>query len=305
MRRTKSKFGARLERMVVDLQCYEGRNLDTVTQAVTIHPYGEQIARDYRAYTVLSTILETADRVAEERLPMLQQYLPPQRLASLAGGAHDASLVLDAYLLRALAVAAGAELDSSPAVATRVRHLAFSVAGGGAVCPLCRTPGCAAPARATMELLAALRRRLGHCGRQPPPAPAGGGAGLPRHTGSSGIYGAQVAATRRARAPCRDASRQSGSLTLGTTPMIPPFPHPSGAQPPYSRAGDLPKHVAIVMDGNGRWANHSALPRTKGHEAGEGRAARRRRRRDRGGRDAPVRLCVLDENSAVPTRSAS
>jgi len=31
----------------------------------------------------------------------------------------------------------------------------------------------------------------------------------------------------------------------------------------------LPRHVAIVMDGNGRWANARDLPRTAGHEAGE------------------------------------
>ncbi len=31
----------------------------------------------------------------------------------------------------------------------------------------------------------------------------------------------------------------------------------------------LPHHVAIVMDGNGRWARQRGLPRTKGHEAGE------------------------------------
>jgi undecaprenyl diphosphate synthase len=31
----------------------------------------------------------------------------------------------------------------------------------------------------------------------------------------------------------------------------------------------LPRHVAIVMDGNGRWAAQRGLPRTKGHEAGE------------------------------------
>jgi undecaprenyl diphosphate synthase len=31
----------------------------------------------------------------------------------------------------------------------------------------------------------------------------------------------------------------------------------------------IPKHVAIVMDGNGRWAKQRGLPRTKGHEAGE------------------------------------
>jgi undecaprenyl diphosphate synthase len=30
----------------------------------------------------------------------------------------------------------------------------------------------------------------------------------------------------------------------------------------------LPKHVAIIMDGNGRWAQSRGLPRTAGHEAG-------------------------------------
>jgi undecaprenyl diphosphate synthase len=31
----------------------------------------------------------------------------------------------------------------------------------------------------------------------------------------------------------------------------------------------IPKHVALVMDGNGRWAQERGLPRTAGHEAGE------------------------------------
>jgi undecaprenyl diphosphate synthase len=31
----------------------------------------------------------------------------------------------------------------------------------------------------------------------------------------------------------------------------------------------VPQHVAIVMDGNGRWANARGLPRTVGHEQGE------------------------------------
>ena len=31
----------------------------------------------------------------------------------------------------------------------------------------------------------------------------------------------------------------------------------------------MPTHVAIVMDGNGRWAKARGLPRTAGHEAGE------------------------------------
>ncbi|MDP2726639.1 MAG: polyprenyl diphosphate synthase [Dehalococcoidia bacterium] len=31
---------------------------------------------------------------------------------------------------------------------------------------------------------------------------------------------------------------------------------------------NLPKHVAIIMDGNGRWAQHRGLPRLAGHRAG-------------------------------------
>jgi len=31
----------------------------------------------------------------------------------------------------------------------------------------------------------------------------------------------------------------------------------------------MPRHVAIVMDGNGRWARQRGLKRTEGHEAGE------------------------------------
>ena len=30
----------------------------------------------------------------------------------------------------------------------------------------------------------------------------------------------------------------------------------------------LPRHVAIIMDGNGRWARSRALPRIEGHIAG-------------------------------------
>jgi undecaprenyl diphosphate synthase len=33
-------------------------------------------------------------------------------------------------------------------------------------------------------------------------------------------------------------------------------------------AGDLPQHVAIIMDGNGRWAKKRGLSRIEGHQAG-------------------------------------
>lgn len=48
-----------------------------------------------------------------------------------------------------------------------------------------------------------------------------------------------------------------------------PWPHPSGALPPKVPAALVPQHVAIVMDGNGRWANQRGLPRVEGHKAGE------------------------------------
>jgi len=30
----------------------------------------------------------------------------------------------------------------------------------------------------------------------------------------------------------------------------------------------IPRHIAIIMDGNGRWAKQRGLPRIKGHEKG-------------------------------------
>jgi undecaprenyl diphosphate synthase len=36
-----------------------------------------------------------------------------------------------------------------------------------------------------------------------------------------------------------------------------------------SEADDLPRHIAIVMDGNGRWAQRRKRPRTFGHQAGQ------------------------------------
>jgi len=45
-----------------------------------------------------------------------------------------------------------------------------------------------------------------------------------------------------------------------TTPTPQPIPAPS--------PGAVPAHVAIIMDGNGRWAQQRGLPRAKGHEKG-------------------------------------
>jgi trans,polycis-decaprenyl diphosphate synthase len=61
-------------------------------------------------------------------------------------------------------------------------------------------------------------------------------------------------------------------------PELPPSPdggpsrppqHTSKAAAPRIPADRLPNHVAIVMDGNGRWATQRGLSRTDGHQAGE------------------------------------
>ncbi|GAB3983224.1 isoprenyl transferase [Actinoallomurus acanthiterrae] len=49
----------------------------------------------------------------------------------------------------------------------------------------------------------------------------------------------------------------------------PPDPHESGARPPAIPKDLIPRHVAVVMDGNGRWAKERGLPRTEGHKMGE------------------------------------
>ena len=48
-----------------------------------------------------------------------------------------------------------------------------------------------------------------------------------------------------------------------------PFPHKRGALPPDIPLDLVPRHVALVMDGNGRWANARGLPRVEGHKIGE------------------------------------
>lgn len=46
-------------------------------------------------------------------------------------------------------------------------------------------------------------------------------------------------------------------------------PEAQALQPPEIPAEFLPKHIALVMDGNGRWATQRGLKRTEGHKRGE------------------------------------
>lgn len=52
------------------------------------------------------------------------------------------------------------------------------------------------------------------------------------------------------------------------TALRPPPPHRDGARPSQIAADRMPSHVAVIMDGNGRWAQQRGLPRPEGHRAG-------------------------------------
>jgi DNA repair protein RecO (recombination protein O) len=160
VRRTTSRFGARLEPFShVDVQLYTGRSLDIVTQVETITAYGAGLVEDYARYTAGTAVLETAERLtAEEREPSLRLYLlVVGALRALATGAHTPSLVLDAFLVRAMATAGWEPaLGECARCGTAGPHRAFSVPAGGSVCPRCRPPGSVTPSAGTLALLVAL-----------------------------------------------------------------------------------------------------------------------------------------------------
>lgn len=161
VRKTKSKFGARLEPgMVIDVQMYEGRNLDTVTQVDILAPYGDAISKDYSAYTACAAMLETADRLCEDSDRVLAHFnLLAGALAALAQNKIPAYLVLDAYLVRAVATAGWTpSFRDCAGCGDPGPHRSFNVASGGAVCPQCRPPGSSAPAPETFVLMDALMR---------------------------------------------------------------------------------------------------------------------------------------------------
>lgn len=49
---------------------------------------------------------------------------------------------------------------------------------------------------------------------------------------------------------------------------IEPTPEDKKVQQALKLRGDIPKHIAIIMDGNGRWAKERGMPRLAGHYEG-------------------------------------
>lgn len=147
VRRTSSKFGARLEPfMVADLQLYEGRTLDSITQAETLGAYGPRISQDYDRFRAANVVAETAERLGEGDPSTEQFALLVGALRTLAAGTVPTQLARDGYLLRALGLAGWTPgLDAcvlcgiEPIEGTTHQHFAMQL--GGVVCEACRPPG--------------------------------------------------------------------------------------------------------------------------------------------------------------------
>ncbi|MGL6235468.1 MAG: DNA repair protein RecO [Segniliparus sp.] len=160
VRRTRSKFGARLEPFsCVDVQLYQGRSLDVITQAVTLDANSEDITADYGKYTTGCAILETATLLAGPQGAPAQDLhtLTRGALAALRKGEKPRDLILAAFFLRAMGHAGWmpALLDCARCGAEGP-HRAFHPRAGGAVCPLCRPPGSSTPGLGVLDLMAAL-----------------------------------------------------------------------------------------------------------------------------------------------------
>ncbi len=160
VRRTRSRFGARLEPFAhIDVQLHAGRNLDIVTQVVSVDSFAAAIVSDYGRYTCACAMLETAERLAgEERAPATALHrLTVGALRAVADGSRPRELVLDAYLLRAMGVAGWAPaLTECARCATPGPHLAFHIAAGGSVCAHCRPAGATTPPPGVLDLMSAL-----------------------------------------------------------------------------------------------------------------------------------------------------
>ncbi len=158
VRRTGSRFGSRLEPfMVADVQCYVGRSLDIVQQAETIGSYGADIAHDYGRYTAATVMVEAADKLTDHEAGLQHYLLLVGGLRALARGEHDAGLILDSFLLRALSLAGWAPSFSDCAVTGAPGpHSAFVVQLGGVVSDAAAPPGAPRVGPEVLALLSAL-----------------------------------------------------------------------------------------------------------------------------------------------------
>ncbi len=139
VRRSRSRFGARLEPFTLsDVQIYPGRNLSTITEAVTVETFNARIVADYGRYTAAAAILEATERLLGEEQPNQRLFdLTVGVLGALAEGQRAPQQMVDTYLLRAMAEAGWApELEEMRRLRRRRIAPSFPPCGrGSGLCP--------------------------------------------------------------------------------------------------------------------------------------------------------------------------
>lgn len=159
VRKTTSKLGARVEPFnCVDIQLYEGRNLDTVTQVEIVDPFSKNISSGFEVFTTASLISELCEKLLEEDEQSLALYgLLKGALYALSYKNYMPVLVADSFCLRALAMSGWAVSCFKCAVCNKDGfHEYFNVHSGGAMCFTCRESGCVKISVSTMKLLSDL-----------------------------------------------------------------------------------------------------------------------------------------------------
>ncbi|MGY6500288.1 MAG: DNA repair protein RecO [Acidimicrobiales bacterium] len=139
VRKTRSKFGSRLEPMShVALQLYEGRELDIVTQADSIdhfRPIRDDLDRLARGVSML----EAVDQMAQEREDnphLYRMLLGALRSLSMS----DSPLVVGAFYWKLLSQEGfRPELDVCVSCGEEAELVAFDLHEGGTLCRSCRS----------------------------------------------------------------------------------------------------------------------------------------------------------------------
>jgi DNA repair protein RecO (recombination protein O) len=138
VRRTTSRFGGRLEPLShVAMQCWQGRELDTVTQVEVLDNFRavrEDLARVAKAFT----LLEIVDVLAQERHsnpPLYEILVGALRWLDTA----DSPLLVGAFCLKVLALeGSGPVVDRCASCGSESSLVAFDLVEGGVLCKSCR-----------------------------------------------------------------------------------------------------------------------------------------------------------------------
>ena len=303
--------------MHVDLQLYAGRVARHRDAGRDARAYGEALAADYARYTAGTAMLETAERLhrggagarrpavpaarrraARARRGRARRRPGPRRVpAALAGGRRLRAVVRRLRPLR----------RAGPAPVLRRR---------GRRCGVRRLPAgrlrCTRRAE-TLDLLAALLSgdwAVADASDAAAPSRRRAGSSRPTCSGTSSAACARCRTSSASTPPVMSplAGRRTESQAAPeAAARARSADIRCGARPPAIPRDLVPRHVAIVMDGNGRWAK-AARP------AADRRATRRARRRCSTSSTARSRSACRTSprtrsrprtGTARPTRSAS